>query len=144
MECHDASTLISAYLDGELTQADAQRLRLHLEDCRDCARTHQELRLLKEQMGQLSYPNADAEMLKLLEHDAVSLLGKWSGWLLLLIPGLVLAAYGLYEFYSETGELILIKVLFGAFQLGMLILFITVLRQRLLTYKKDKYRNVKL
>ena len=31
--------LISGYLDGELTQGDAQRVRVHLEDCAVCQRT---------------------------------------------------------------------------------------------------------
>ena len=26
------------YLDGELTQADSQRVRVHLEDCEECRR----------------------------------------------------------------------------------------------------------
>ncbi len=143
MECDEAATLISAYLDGELTQADAQRTRLHIEDCSSCAGVFHELRSLKSEMGQLSYPDPDADMLNILESKG-SAIARWSGWLLLLIPGLILAAYGLYEFYTDTTELLWLRLLFAAFQLGMLILFVTVLRQRLRVYKKDKYRNVKL
>jgi anti-sigma factor RsiW len=40
--------LISGYLDGELTQAEAQRVRLHLEDCAACRATANELAQLKE------------------------------------------------------------------------------------------------
>lgn len=144
MECRDASTLISAYLDGELTQADAQRMRIHIEDCSNCSKTCGELRTLKEKMGQLSYPDSDAEMIKLLEEEPVSQLGQWSGWLLVLIPLLVLMAFAAYQSLSEPGTPIIVRLLFGAFQLGMAILFLTVLRQRLLSYKNDKYRNVKL
>lgn len=144
MECRDASTLISAYLDGELTQADSQRMRIHIEDCPECGKTCSELRILKEKMGQLSYPDPDVEMLNLLENEQVSQLGQWSGWLLLLIPVIILMAFAAYQMLGEPGTPIIVRLLFAAFQLGMIILFITVLRQRLINYKKDKYRNVKL
>lgn len=144
MECHDASTLISAYLDGELTQADSQRMRLHIEDCPECGKTCSELHTLKEKMGQLSYPDPDTEMLNLLENEQASQLGQWSGWLLILIPVLILMAFAVYQSLSEPGTPFIVRFLFGAFQLGMAILFVTVLRQRLISYKNDKYRNVKL
>ena len=144
MKCSDASALISAYLDRELTQADEQRMRLHLEECGDCSKTCKELRLLKSRMGELSYPDTDTAMLQLLERDTISVLGKWSGWLLLLIPTLILAAFTVYEVFTESGEPLLARVIYAAFALGMLTLFITVLRQRLISYKSDKYRNVKL
>ena len=40
--------LISGYLDSELAQAEAQRVRLHLEDCSECRATADELAQLKE------------------------------------------------------------------------------------------------
>ncbi len=40
--------LISGYLDGELTQGDEQRVRIHLENCGDCARVADDLRRMKE------------------------------------------------------------------------------------------------
>ena len=40
--------LISGYLDGELTQGDHQRVRLHLEDCPACAAIADDLRDMKE------------------------------------------------------------------------------------------------
>jgi len=144
MKCSDASTLISAYLDNELTQADAQRIRLHIEDCSECGKTYQELKTLKQKMGQLSFPAPDEEVLKFLEEDPVSLAGQWSGWLLILIPVIILGSYGFYLFVTEPDTPILIRLLFAAFELGMLILFVTVARQRYFSYKTDKYRNVKL
>lgn len=40
--------LISGYLDGELSQGEAQRVRIHLEDCARCRQTANELSTLKE------------------------------------------------------------------------------------------------
>ncbi len=40
--------LISGFLDGELTQADMQRVRVHLQDCAECRATADELSRLRE------------------------------------------------------------------------------------------------
>ena len=40
--------LLTGYLDGALTQADDQRVRIHLEECADCRRLSDELRELRE------------------------------------------------------------------------------------------------
>lgn len=144
MRCEEAVTQISAYLDGELTQQDSQRVRLHIEGCNTCGKTLKELRQVKETMGQLSYPNTDQEMLDRLENDLVTRTAQWSGWLLLLIPVMVLIGYGTYNFFTDPETPGVVRFFYGAFQLGMLILFGSVLRQRLMTYKNDKYRKVKL
>jgi anti-sigma factor RsiW len=39
---------ISGYLDGELTQGEAQGVRVHLEDCAACRETADEMTKLKE------------------------------------------------------------------------------------------------
>ncbi|MEM9033213.1 MAG: zf-HC2 domain-containing protein [Actinomycetota bacterium] len=49
MTAHDFDpTLLTGYLDGELTQADQQRVRLHLEDCAACRAELDEMRELAE------------------------------------------------------------------------------------------------
>ena len=39
--------MLSAYLDCELTQADRQRVRLHLEECAECRSAFEEMKALK-------------------------------------------------------------------------------------------------
>lgn len=40
--------ILSGYLDGELTQGDEQRVRLHIEHCAGCGIVIDELRKLRE------------------------------------------------------------------------------------------------
>ena len=42
--CEDIETLLSGYLDGELTQSDRQRVEVLMEDCEDCAKTFEEMK----------------------------------------------------------------------------------------------------
>ena len=144
MECNEAQVLISGYLDRELTQQDSQRVRNHLDTCEHCGKAHAELKLLKERMGGLVYPDADRETLAALERDMLSRAGQWSGWLLIALGILVMTGFGMYTFLSEPDTPGIIKFIYMALHLGLFILFIVVLRQRLMTYKNDKYRKVKL
>ena len=47
-------TLLSGYVDSELTQADQQRVRLHLEECRVCRSLMEDL--LKMRQAAMSTP----------------------------------------------------------------------------------------
>lgn len=144
MECKQAEVLISGYLDNELTQQDAQQVRVHLDNCEACRTIFHELKQLKAQMGQLVYPQTDLEQLEVMEQDLVSRAGEWSGWLLILFGALLAFGYGVYKFFTAPDMPPLALLIHGAMTLGGFVLFLTVLRQRLMTYRNDKYRKVKL
>ena len=144
MECNEAEVLISGYLDRELTQQDSQRVRNHLDTCEKCGKAFAEMKELKERMGGLTYPDTDRNTLAALEKDMLSQVGQWSGWLLIVLGILVMMGFGAYTFLSAPDTPGVVKFMYMALHLGLLILFIVVLRQRLMTYKNDKYRKVKL
>lgn len=56
MNCEKASSLLSAYLDHELTPEERRLLRLHLLECTECAEELRELEALKGLLGRLSVP----------------------------------------------------------------------------------------
>ena len=140
MKCHDLQELLSGYVDGELTQQESQRVRLHLELCNDCTKLHDELVVMKENLGELSYPGADLKALEEIENDLVSSNGQWLGWGLLLLAFLILAGNGLYEIFTADDVPWSLRLS----TTGFIVLFVIVLRQRLKSYKNDKYRKVKL
>jgi len=49
-----------------------------------------------------------------------------------------------FMFLAAPDVPVLVKLFNGLFVIGGLALFVSVVRERLMTYKKDKYRNVKL
>jgi anti-sigma factor RsiW len=146
-QCNTIGDLLSGYLDGELTQQQSQRVRIHIETCAHCKRLHADLKSMKEQMRQLSYPISDEEVLNALENDLVASSSASVGWTLLIIAGVIAAFSGttaLFLFFAEPGVPVYVKLFNGLLVFGSLALFVSVLRQRLMTYKKDKYRKVKL
>lgn len=145
--CAAIGDLLSGYVDQELTQQQAQRVRIHLDTCEACRRLHADLRNMKEQLRQLSWPLSDEEMLVKLETDLFASGARNFGWLLLAAGALFAMVAGTVAFFlflAAPGVPVFVKLFNGLIVIGGLALFVSVVRERLLTYKKDKYRNVKL
>ena len=145
MNCEQIEIQISGYLDNELTQQQSQQVRLHIETCEHCDKIHRDLIKVKEQMGKLSYPKTDEQVLDEISNDLTATSTQGIGWVLVLIAAIIAAIMGFYEFFTAPGEgwtsERIISVLFA---IGGIFLFISVLRQRIISYKTDKYKKVKI
>jgi predicted anti-sigma-YlaC factor YlaD len=59
--------MLSAYFDEELTQADSQRVRLHLEDCEDCRAALREMTELQQLTSQMRFRQPPEAIMDALE-----------------------------------------------------------------------------
>ena len=67
------------------------------------------------------------------------------GWLLFIGGLLVAGGVGLYEIFTSDHSWTLFEILIaGGVYGGLLLLFISVLRQRLVERKTDKYKDVEI
>lgn len=66
------------------------------------------------------------------------------GWLLVVGAVFVLVGYAGYEFLLAEVEPPLVKWAVGALYLGLAVLLLSVLRQRLRARKTDKYKDVEI
>ena len=133
--------LLSGYIDGELTQRDQQRVRLHLDDCAVCKTTFDELTSLREATMNSSFQVPDTQWDEA-PRGVTSRLLHNSGWLLagLWVAGLI--GYLVWQAASDS-----ISLRFEAFLgFGLLLAFGLVLGSalvdRLKTRKNDPYRKV--
>lgn len=60
MNCQKAGSLISAYLDRELSPEERRQLRLHLMECSECSDELQELEKIKGVLGYLTVTRVPA------------------------------------------------------------------------------------
>jgi anti-sigma factor RsiW len=145
--CAAIGDLLSGYVDHELTQQQAQRVQIHLDSCAECRKLHGDLKNMKEQLRQLSYPLSDEAMLEKLEKDLVASGTRNLGWVLLVggaLFAIVAGTVAFFVFLAAPDVPIVNKLFSGLLVLGGVALFISVVRERVMTYKKDRYRNVKL
>ena len=134
--------LLSGYIDGELTQQDLQRVRLHCESCDDCRRGLEELRTLREKMGKSNLSNVRQDVWRETMDDTAVKATRGIGWVLFIGGLLLVAGYFVFTIIPEMS--LLQALIVGGFYGGMLLLFISVLRQRLIERKSDKYKDVEI
>jgi len=135
---------LSGYLDGELTQQQRQRVQLHLEDCAECRRLLDELTAVRTRLGASDLSGLPADRWREDMDESGVALARGLGWLLLIGAGVVIGAIAIFHFLADPGLGAGWKLLIGAFYLGWLALFVSVLRQRLIERRTDRYKDVEI
>jgi len=136
--------LLSGYLDGELTQQQRQRVDIHCDTCTECKKNLEELRALRESIGKSRLSEIDQDVWREMMDDTTVRTSRGIGWLLFLGGVLVAMGIGVYEFVIASSLGLVEKLIVGATYGGLAVLFFSVLRQRLIERKTDKYKDVEI
>jgi hypothetical protein len=136
--------LLSGYVDGELTQQERQRVEIHCNSCKECESSLEELRELRERVGKSKLSEFGQDVWREKMNDTAVKASRGAGWLLFIGFVLAGAGYGVYEFVIDSSMSLLEKFLVGGIYLGLALLFLSVLRQRLIERKTDKYKDVEI
>lgn len=144
LDCQQIDEMLSGYLDGELTQGDRQRVDLHLEACSKCRGVYEELADLRESVGKMSFGEISRQEWSEIMNDLPIRASRGAGWLLYVAGFLIVCGFGCYEFVADDTVPALIKTGIGALVIGSLLLFVSVLRERLIVRKTDKYKDVEI
>ncbi len=140
--------MISAYVDGELTPDQRERLESHLSACDACKRELAEVRALKKELDMIKFTEPTDEQLERYWSGVYNRLERGAGWVLFSIGAIVLLCYGGFKLVEEVvrDPAVAWWVKGGVLALvfGLAILFVSLLRERLAVRKVDRYsREVK-
>lgn len=135
---------LSGYVDGELTQQQRQRIDVHCDGCEECARDLRELQELRESIGNARLSNKDPDVWREMMNDATVQRTRGIGWLLLAGGVIACAGIGMFMFLFNPSIGIVEKLIASAIYGGLALLFYSVLRQRLIERKTDKYKDVEI
>jgi predicted anti-sigma-YlaC factor YlaD len=136
------SEMLSAFLDDELTQAESQQVRIHVEDCADCSQTLEDLRALHETARSIEFPQPDREELERLDQALSVRAPRVAGWALILFATAIWIGFITYRFLTQP-SIDFIEMVGAGAVIGFVLLFVSVLRQRLLEAPHDRYRRVR-
>ena len=136
--------LVSGYIDGELTQQQRQRVQVHCDSCADCRRELEELKRLRDDVGKSRLSEYGEDKWRESMDDSTVKVSRGIGWLLLIGGALAIGGIVLHGFITDPTLELHMKVIIGAIYGGLAILFISVLRQRLIERKTDKYKDVEI
>jgi anti-sigma factor RsiW len=135
----DIRALISGYLDGELTPEERSRV----EQLRDQDPTFREeferMKRLVTATSELRIEEPPEEVWDTFLDGVYNHIERQSGWLIFLVGVIALTVWGIYWFWVADWGSALVKVLIAVPIIGLVVLFISVLRQRLVVARTDRY-----
>ena len=136
--------LLSGYVDGALTQQQRQLVSLHCEDCEECRETLTRLRELRQSIGKANLSDLCEDKWRETMNDPTVQTTRNIGWLMFIAGLLAIAGIGVFGFlFSDEIPVTMKLIMIGVYG-GLATLFYSVLRQRLIERKTDKYKDVEI
>lgn len=135
---------ISGFLDGELTQQEAQKVALMIETEPESKQLFDELSLMRHQVQSLSLQEQELEHLDRLFKEPAVKISRILGLVLVALTGASIVAFTFFKIFTNPEIGLIEKILVGALGTSSLLLLFSVLRQRVISAKNDKYKRVKI
>jgi anti-sigma factor RsiW len=136
--------MLSGFVDGELTQQQRQLVSLHCDQCGECRELLENLKNLRERVGKSGLSEVGEDKWREHMNESTTKTTRSVGWLLFIGGLLAAASYAIFGFLfgteASTGEKLVVLAIYG----GLAAIFVSVLRQRLIERKTDKYEDVEI
>ena len=136
--------LISGFVDGELTQQQRQLVSLHCEQCTQCGENLEDMQALRARIGKANLSEIGEDKWRETMDEKGVQNSRSIGWLLFIagmvaVAGVILITF-LFNDEIGTGMKFILAAVYG----GLLVLLYSVLRQRMIERKTDKYKDVEI
>ncbi len=134
--------LMMGMMDNELSNEELIRLNDHMSRCASCREEFEQLKKTSSKLDGIDIKKPDEEIVEKAWRSPYSKLTKNFGILLIVAGWLVMILYGAYEFIVTKETASIPKYASVIILVGILILFIAVLRDRIRSYGNDPYKEV--
>lgn len=131
------------YLDGEMTASERAEFERHLEGCETCREAIRELGGLEADLGRMQIRDPMDDFWDDYWRGTWRRTERRFSWWLVIGGLAMIAAYVVYETVLNFGRLTFGKTAVVVLAVGLLGLFVSVVRERVHQYRSDRYRNVK-
>lgn len=142
MLCDEIAVLLSGYIDGELDDDEKTHVEAHLATCSACRREVTELRQMAEVTDNMRFTEPPNDVWANYWRGVYNRIERGAGWTVFALGLAVLCAYGVYEFLTEPGVEAIVKVLIAVPVVGLLVVFISVWREKRVVNRYDKYKDI--
>lgn len=140
---HYYKKLLMGLLDNELSRKEKTSLEIHLKECLECRRELKEFERVKGVVKSMKYKELPDEVWEKYWSKVYNRLERGLGWILVSIGAMILLFYGgfkaIEELVKDPTIAVFLKVAILILLVGLVILFVSVVRERIFTYKRDKY-----
>jgi len=138
--------LMMALVDGEFTTEEKIELDTLINRFPDLQKEYKEFLILKEVTQTMKLKEPDQEIWLTYWQSIYNRIERNFAWLLFGIGAAVLLTYGLYaliiNIWEATEFPLLIKFGIYVVMLGMVLLFISIIREKLFLWRNERYKEV--
>lgn len=147
LSCEDARILIAGLVDGELDQEQESAVQGHIRECKSCAETFNSFTELKEGTADMKFKKLPEMYWDEYWEHVYNKIERGMGWIFLSIGVILLLMFSGYqllsEFFLDAGRPLILRFGVGILLLGLIVLIVSVLREKLMVRRVDLYRRVK-
>jgi hypothetical protein len=129
-------------LDGELNAEEKAQYEDHVRGCDDCKRELKELGRIVELTKDLRLRPPDEEFWARYWDGLFHRMERGTGFLLVIIGIVVVSVFALYKLVTSPGFLTFQGIAIAVVLLGLVIVFLSVVRERYHESKRDPYKGV--
>lgn len=145
--CEEMGVKIMALLDQELSEKETAEVNKHLEMCERCSKEYTSLNKLKEVTGEMKMKNLPEYYWDDYWTHVYNRIERGISWLLISLGVIIVLAFAGWEVLTVliADQEIHPFLKGGIFVLlsGLIILIISIFREKILVKRIDKYRKVK-
>jgi predicted anti-sigma-YlaC factor YlaD len=131
-----------ASLDGEICAEDRAALESHLAECSECRREFDELKKVSQLVDEIELPKPSEEDMMKYWPSVYAKIERGAGWSLLVIGAVIWIGYGVYLFITDPTVGSLTKFLVALPIVGLLMLLVSVIRERVAVSRTERYKEV--
>jgi hypothetical protein len=147
MACDEYKDLMMGYLDNELTHEQRTQFEEHIAAHPECAAEFEEFKKLQQITDSLSLAEPEDKIWDQYWSSTYNRIERGLGWIVFSAAAILLFIFGGFKLIEEivTDPTIDIILKGGLLLLivGLAILFMSILRERLFIQKKDRYKDVR-
>jgi len=146
MDHEKMKELVSSYLDGELGRQEREMVEKHLRECPECRQAYREMGKLGEVMGKMTIKEPSKEVWKMYTESVYNRLERGIGWILVSLSAMILLFFTGYQalkglILDPTVPLIIkAGILCGL--AGVIVLLVSLVRERLFVNKRERYKEI--
>jgi len=146
MKCEEIRSYFMAYLDGEIEHQKKLEIEKHLSECESCRKEYQSFAKLKEVTDKMKLADLSDQLWAGYWKGIYRRIERGAGWIFLSIGAIILLSLGVYqffkEFFTDPNISLIVKVGVSTLSLGIIILLVSIIRERLFLFKTERYREV--
>lgn len=147
MTCQDYKDSMMAYLDNELNDEQKRAFEAHLASCPRCTQELEEFKSLKQITDGVELVEPEDRLWQQYWGGVYNRIERGIGWVLFSVAGILLLIYGgftaIENVITDSSVSVLLKVGLVALLVGLAILFVSVVRERIFFWSKDRYKDVR-